>query len=192
MFSQEAPPIPVEVFIGQKSGIYQIFVSRKFEPGGKLGLLNIINYEAMYDSEEENRYFIQSVLGYDLSKRFLIGAGARLTAFGFKPLIALNYGYFGPKVNLVLQPSYELHSEGAVSLFTVFEWRPEPDIKLLPYFRIQGLTGNNGGHTFSYHYWRVGVRVKNWRFGPAANFQYIGPDAEARSNFGGFLGVLIK
>ena len=187
------PPIPVEVFAGQNSSMYQMIVSKQITPTSNFGFFNIINYEVDYSEFTPNSYVIQSVFDYQIIKGLKIGVGANLKAFGgFKPLIAVNYSVFSKDIGFLIQPSFELHKDGNAEVFSMFEWHPINQKKVQPYFRFQGLVSFNDKHSFSYHYWRAGLQYKMFRVGPALNVQYTGPKATSNANFGGFLTILIN
>lgn len=192
-YTPKQPPIPVEVFGGQNSSMYQMIVSKQITSGNKFGFFNLINYEVAYDDFVPDSYIIQSLFSYEIVKGLNIGAGANFKTFGgFKPLVSASYSYHNRDFSFLVQPSYEVHEDGTLETFGLFEWHPVNQKKIQPYFRLQGLVSMNNVHTFSYHYWRAGVQYKMFRVGPAFNVQYAGPDAITSTNFGGFLTILIN
>jgi hypothetical protein len=197
-FSQEEdltpgqPPIPVEIFGGAKSSMYQMSVSKQLVAGSKFGFFNLVNYEVDYDLNTPDNYILQTLFSYNLTKRFNIGAGANLKSFGgFRPFVSASYSIFNKDIGFLVQPIYELTKDGLVEVFSLFEWHPTTNSKLKPYFRVQGLLAFKEQHSFSYHYWRAGVRFQNFTIGPALNVQYVGANAQSISNIGGFVSVLI-
>ena len=191
-YTPKQPPIPVEVFVGENSSMYQMIVSKQITPGSKFGFFNLINYEVAYDEYVPDSYIIQSLFNYQIVKGLNIGAGANFKAFGgFKPLVSASYSFFNKDFSFLVQPSYEIDKDGSLETFALFEWHPVNQKKIQPYFRLQGLASLNSEHTFSYHNWRAGIQYNMFIVGPAFNMQYVGPDAISNTNFGGFLTILI-
>lgn len=192
-FQIPQPPIPVEVMVGGKSTIYQMIVDKRFAPGSRFKFFNLINYEVDYNEFTPNSYIIQTIASYEFVKGFDAGLGGNLKAFGgFKPIVSASYSNFSRRMGLLIQPVYEIHENGEFSVFTLFEWHPVNNKKIQPYFRLQALTAWTDVHSFSYHNWRAGAQFKTFRFGPAVNVQYHGPNAESTMNWGGFVNVVIN
>ncbi len=120
--NQYQPPIPVEIMIGNNSSMYEMVVSKRIM-NSKFNFYNLINYEVDYDELTPNTYFIQSIVSYDLSKGFSIGVGGNLQTYNeFKPLVAASYAHFSESIGFFIQPSYEIHKDGAFELYSLFEW----------------------------------------------------------------------
>ena len=190
--TQYQPPIPVEIMIGNNSSMYEMVVSKRIM-NSKFNFYNLINYEVDYDELTPNTYFIQSIVSYDLSKGFSIGVGGNLQTYNeFKPLIAASYAYFSESIGFFIQPSYEIHKDGAFELYSLFEWTPTNDKKMQPYLKISAYTSWKDIHSFSYNYVRAGLNYKSFRFGPALNIQYFGDNFKNNLNWGGFVNILIQ
>jgi hypothetical protein len=186
------PPIPIEIFGGVKSSMYQMTVSKQIAPESKFGFFNLINYEVDYDDAAPNSYILQTLFTYNLTNRFNVGIGANLKSFGgFRPFVSASYSIFNKNIGFLIQPIYELNKNGLIEVFSLFEWRPASNKLVTPYFRVQGLLAFKEQHSFSYHYWRAGVQFKNFRIGPALNVQYLGANLDSITNIGGFISVLI-
>lgn len=186
-------PIPVEVMVGAKSTMYQITVDKRFVPGSRFKFFNLINYEVDGNEFTPDNYIIQTIGSYEFAKGFDAGIGGNLKAFGgFKPLVSASYSNFTRETNLIINPVFEIHKGGEFSAWGMFEWHPVNEKLLQPFFSLQVLTAWGSQHSYSYHYWRTGLQYKNFRFGPALNVDYLGPNAISKTNLGGFIGVLIQ
>lgn len=186
-------PMPVEVMVGAKSTMYQMTVNKRFTPGSRFKFFNLINYEVDANEFTPANYIIQTVASYEFAKGFDAGAGGNLKAFGgFKPIVSASYSHFSRNTGFVIQPVYEVQKGGEFSTLSFFEWHPVNDQIIQPYFRVQALTAWTSEHSFSYHYWRLGAQYKIFRFGPAINVEYLGPNANSVVNWGCFAGVVIN
>jgi len=186
-------PIPVEVMVGAKSTMYQMTVDKRFSPGSRFKFFNLINYEVDDNEFTPDNYIIQTIGYYEFAKGFDVGVGGNLKAFGgYKSLVSVEYTHFSRKVGIIVQPVYEVHKDGEFSTMAMFEWHPVGDKKIQPYFRVQALSSWTSEHSFSYQYWRLGAQYKIFRFGPALNVEYFGPNANSVVNWGCFAGVVIN
>lgn len=186
-------PIPIEVMVGAKSTMYQMTVDKRFAPGSRFKFFNLINYEVDDNEFTPDNYIIQTVASYEFAKGFDAGLGGNLKAFGgFKPIVSASYSHFSRNTGFVIQPVYEVHKDGEFSTLSFFEWHPVGMKMLQPYFRLQALTAWASEHSFSYHNWRLGAQYKIFRFGPALNVEYFGPNANSVANWGCFAGVVIN
>lgn len=191
-FKAPQPPIPVEVMVGTKSGMYQMTINKRFTADSKFKFFNLVNYEVDYDDQTPNKYIVQTIASYEFINGFDAGAGANLTAFGgFKPIFSASYSSFSRSMGIIINPVYEIYKDGEFSVLARFEWHPVNEKKIQPYFSVQALTSWKDVHSFSYHNWRAGVKYKISSFGPAVNFEYTGENAESSVNWGGFVNVLI-
>lgn len=194
----ESAPVPVVMMAGNKSGMYQMTLAKKFGSRKQFGFFNLVNYEVDYEPETPDNYIIMSVFSYNLNKHLSVGAGADLKAFGgFKPLVAATYTLFTKDIGLVVQPSVEVHQEGVGELFALFEWYPKFGNVINPYIGVQSITTFNtkdSQHSFSYAYFRAGIQINKVRFGPALNLQHSGSGSSqhTNTNFGGFITLLIN
>lgn len=187
------PPVPVEVMVGAKSGMYQMTINKRFTSDSKFKFFNLINYEVDYDDQTPNTYIVQTIASYEFIRGFDVGTGANLTAFGgFKPIVSLSYSNFSRSMGILINPVYEIYKDGEFSVLARFEWHPVNDNKIQPYFSVQALTSWKDVHSFTYHNWRAGIQYKIFCFGPALNVEYVGKNAESTWNWGGFVNVLIK
>ncbi len=189
---QYQPPIPVEIMAGNNSSMYEMVVIKQIM-ASKFKFYNLINYEVDYDEFTPNSYYVQTIVSYDLPKGFSIGVGGNLQSYNvFKPLVSLSYSYFSESIGFSIQPSYEIHEDGALELYSLLEWTPANDKVIKPYFKVSAYSAWKDVHSFSYHNWRLGVNYKSFRFGPALNVQYYGEDAASSFNWGGFFSILIN
>jgi hypothetical protein len=191
-FKAQQPPIPVEVMVGTKSGMYQMTINKRFTADSKFKFFNLVNYEVDYEDQTPNKYIVQTIASYEFIKGFDVGAGANLSAFGgFRPVVSTSYTRFTRAMGIIINPVYEIHKDGEFSVLARFEWHPVNDKKIQPYFSVQALTSWKDVHSFSYHNWRAGIQYKIFSFGPAVNFEYVGKNAEGTVNCGGFVNILI-
>jgi len=186
-----APPIPIEIVGGEKSSTYQSVISRQLF-NSKFNFYNLTYLEVDYDETTPHYYYIQSIVSYSLPKGFNVGLGANLQTYNaFKPIVAVSYMHFTENIGLVIQPSYEIHKDGAFELYAMFEWTAKNERRIQPYFKLSAYSSWKEEHVYSYHFWRAGLNYKGFRFGPALNAQYYGKDFSDVLNFGGFINVLL-
>ncbi|MGG5208197.1 hypothetical protein ACQWU4_04560 [Chryseobacterium sp. MIQD13] len=198
-FHDENYPVPepvlLEAMAGNRWGMFQSIIAKKFSPNSKFNFFNLTNYEVDYKKENPSIYIVQAIAYYEPVKGFNMGLGANLKTFnGFKPLLALSYLYNTQNISLIVQPSIELHKDGVGELFALFEYRGTKNRKFEPYFSIQSATSyleKNGNHDFTYINSRLGLQYKNFRFGPAVNMRIMGKEGIYQGNYGAFVGVLI-
>ena len=195
LYAQNVPPtspIPVEVMSGNHSSMYQMIVNKRFVEESSFKFFNLVSYEIDDNDYTPDDYVIQSIAYYEFLKGFDAGLGANLKAYGgFKPVASVEYTSFTPTLGIVVQPVYEIDEDGEFSTLAIVEWHPMNGKKIQPYFRFQGLTAWASEHAFSYHRWRLGAQYHHFRFGPALNVQYAGPDKITSWNWGAFLSVEI-
>lgn len=192
-FQIPQPPIPVEVMVGSKSTMYQMVVNKRFALDSRFKFFNLINYEVDYNDLTPDNYIIQTIGYYEFAKGFDFGAGGNLKAFGgFKPVVSVEYTHFSRDMGIVIQPVYEVDKKGEFSTMAMFEWHPVNKKIIQPYFSVQALTARSNVHSFSYHNWRIGAQYKIFRFGPALNVEYLGPNPKSEMNWGGFVNILIN
>ena len=185
------PPIPIEFVVGDNSSTYQSVISRQLF-SSKFSFYNLTFLEVDYDETTPHYYYIQTIVSYGLPKGFSVGLGANLQTYNaFKPLVAVSYGYFTEKIGVFVQPSYEIHKDGAFELYAMFEWTAKNKKKFQPYFKLSAYSSWKEEHVYSYTFWRAGLNYKDFRFGPALNAQYYGKDFSSVLNWGGFITILL-
>ena len=187
----QQPPIPIEIVVGNISSTYQSVITRQLY-NSKFSFYNLTYLEVDYDDTTPHYYYIQTIVSYGLYKGFSIGLGANLQTYNaFKPLVAVSYGYFTENIGIFIQPSYEIHKDGAFELYAMFEWTAINNKKLQPYFKLSAYSSWKDDHVYSYHFWRAGLNYNSFRFGPALNAQYYGKDFSNVLNWGGFINILL-
>lgn len=185
------PSIPVEVMAGNQSSLFQFVVVKNILKS-KFKFYSLVSFEVDYDDLTPNYYYIQSLLSYDLPFGFGVGLGANLQAYNpIKPIVALTYSHFSKNTFLLIQPSYEIHKDGAFELYSLFEWLPKNKKNFQFYGNVSAYTSFKKEHVYTYHHWRVGVNYKSFRFGPAMNAHYYTKDFSGIYNFGAFVNILI-
>jgi hypothetical protein len=184
------PPIPVELMVGNKHTLFKMIVTKPINR--KLKFYNLLTYEVNHADFESSIFLNQTVLFYDFSTNVSAGLGVNLKTFGgLKPVFSVLYAKFTKSIGYIIQPTVEVHKDGAKELFGMFEYTFQNQKELQPYFRVDALTTWKAMHDFSYTNLRLGLNRKGFRFGPAVNVQYFGPTADSQYNWGGFINVLI-
>lgn len=184
------PPILTELMVGNEHTLFKMVVTKPINK--RLSFFNLMTYEVNHNDLETSIFFNQTVLLYNFNTNFSAGLGANLKTFGgLKPVVSLVYSKFSNSVGYVVQPTVELHNEGAKELFVMFEYTLQNKQQIQPYFRVDALTTWKADHDFSFSNVRLGLNRKGFRFGPAVNVQFLGPNADVQYNWGGFLNVLI-
>ena len=185
------PPIAVEVMAGNKSSMFEMMVSKQIM-NSKFKFNNMTIFEIDYDKETSDYYYLQTIIFYDLPKGFGVGLGANLQSYNvFKPLVAVSYSHFTDNISFFIQPSYELHKDGAFEVYSFFEWIDSNKKNLQAYAKVSAYTSLNEEHIYSYNNWRLGANYKSFRFGPAMNIQFYGKEFNSNFNFGAFVNILI-
>lgn len=185
------PPIPTELMVGNEYSLFKMIVTKQIK-GNQLKFYNLLSYEVDYADLEATNFFNQTVVFYDINTKLRAGLGLNYKSFGgAKPIFSILFSKFGKTGGYVIQPTLELHGEGAKELFALFEYIHQNNKNFQPYFRLDAFTAFLKKHDYSYFNWRVGVNRKSLRFGPALNVQYFGTQGANRLNWGGFVQVLI-
>lgn len=185
------PPIPTELMVGNEYSLFKMIVTKQIK-GNKLKFYNLLSYEVEHQDLSAVNFFNQSVLFYDFTANISAGLGLNYKTFGgAKPVVSVLCSKFGKRGGYVIQPTIELHKEGAKELFVLFEYIHQNEKKIQPYFRLDAFTAFLKQHDYSFLNWRIGANRKGLRFGPALNIQYFGTQGANRFNFGGFVQVLI-
>lgn len=185
------PPIPVELTIGNEYTLFKMIVTKQLK-GNRLKFFNLLSHEVEYTDYSSVNFLNQTILFYDFNAQLSAGLGLNYKSFaGAKPVVSVLYSKFGKSGGYLIQPTVELHKEGAKELFALFEYVHQNERKIQPYFRLDAFTAFLATHDYSYFNWRLGINRKGLRVGPALNMQYFGNKGASRYNFGGFIQVLI-
>lgn len=174
------PPIPVEVFAGDKDLVFQMIVSKRFSPKSRFGFFNVTNFVGDYETtNQKNQYLSQSFLTTEIWKGISLNVGASMNyKTGFRPSAGLQYVFANRKLLAVLLPGINLTQTYNFELFGLIEYKPKFKNNWGLYTRIQGLYNHNtklNFHDRSYVWLRAGVSYKNYQFGIGSNFDFYGP-----------------
>ena len=196
-FSQEEkksafkPPIPTELMVGNEYSLFKMIVTKQLKEN-QIKFYNLLSYEVHHKNLETVNFFNQTVVFYDFNANLSAGLGINYKTFGgAKPIASVLFSKFGKTGGYIVQPTVELHKEGAKELFVLFEYIRQNKKSMKHYFRQDAFTDFLKNHDYSYFNWRIGANRNGIRFGPALNMQYFGTQGTNRFNWGGFVQVLI-
>lgn len=187
-----SPPIPVEVFAGNKGLVFQMIVSKHFSPKSRFGFFNVTNFVGDYETtNQKNQYLSQSLITADIWKGFSVNAGVTMNYMtGFRPTAGLQYVFANREFLAVVLPRFDLTQTYNFETFGLVEYKPKFKNDWGLYTRVQGLYNYNTKNEFhdrSYVWLRVGASYKNYQFGLGANFDVYGPMKVNENSFGVFV-----
>jgi hypothetical protein len=187
-----SPPIPVEVFAGNKGLVFQMIVNKNFTPKSRLGFFNVTNFVGDYKSiNQKNQYLSQSLITVEIWKGFSVNTGATMNYItGFRPTAGLQYVFANRQLLVVALPRFDLTQTNNFETFGLIEYKPTLKNNWGLYTRLQGLYNYNTKNEFhdrSYVWLRVGAAYKNYQFGLGANFDVYGPMKIYENSFGVFI-----
>jgi hypothetical protein len=189
--SHKSPPIPVEVFIGNKAISVQLVVSKPFNETSKWSYFNVTNLKGDYKNDlTKNEFFTQSLLNYKLVKGLYLAAGLALNQkTGFRKMAGLQYVFANKKWLFITVPTIDLKDDHNIENFSLLEFKPKLNDKINLYTRFQGLYILNSienTHQRSYVNLRLGVSIKNYQIGLGADKNWYGPHKINTDNLGLF------
>jgi hypothetical protein len=187
-----SPPIPVEVFAGNKGLVFQMIVSKHFSPKSRFGFFNVTNFVGDYETtNQKNQYLSQSLITADIWKGISVNAGVTMNyVTGFRPTAGLQYVFANRELLAVVLPRFDLTQTYNFETFGLVEYKPKFNNNWGLYTRVQGLYNHNTKFEFhdrSYVWLRVGASYKNFQFGLGGNFDVYGPMKITENSFGVFL-----
>ena len=187
-----SPPIPIEVFAGNKGVVFQMIVSKHFSPKSRFGFFNVTNFVGDYETtNQKNQYLSQSLITADIWRGFSVNAGVTMNYItGFRPTAGLQYVFANREFLAVLLPRFDLTQTYNFETFGLVEHKPKLNNNWGLYTRVQGLYNHNTKldfHDRSYVWLRVGASYKNFQFGLGGNFDVYGPMKIKENSFGVFL-----
>lgn len=196
LFAQEKsqPSIPVEMMFGNNRANFQISMNKPVI--GKLRYNNITIATADYELKKgvPEVTMINSFI-YQFHRNFGFSGGMQYHfKKGFVPNVAFHTSYANPTWLFLLTPYFNFLPERNSETVATVEFKPPLNENLRLYTRAMALYNHNitlKGHDRSFYYFRLGLTVKQFTFGAAANFDYYGPKKVYKDNFGGFLRVTI-
>lgn len=187
-----APPMPVEVLVGDRGLNFQMNTTKQFSPKSRFGFFNVTAFFADYKNVvAKNEIFSQSLLTAKVWKKLSAVAGFSINHFvGFKPTAGLQFVHADRKFLVVIQPQIGLTETNHFENFSLFEFKPKINEKWGVYTRLQGVidyTPSLKSHNRSYVYLRAGTSYKNYQFGLGSNFDFYGPTKHNENNYGVFV-----
>jgi hypothetical protein len=186
------PPIPIEVFAGNKGLVFQMIVSKHFSPNSRFGFFNVTNFVGDYaTTNQKNQYLSQSLITADVWKGFSFNAGVTMNYItGFRPTAGLQYVFANREFLAVVLPRYDLTQTYNFETFGLIEYKPKFNNDWGLYTRLQGLYNYNTKldfHDRSYVWLRIGASYKNYQFGLGINADVYGPMKISENSFGVFV-----
>lgn len=187
-----APPIPMEIFLGNKELYYQVVIKRSFAPQSKFNVFGLATYSANYENKvSENRAIIINQISYDIGKGFSVMSGIDYNSFsGFAPIIGPQHNFANKKILAVSVASFFLNESSDLKLFGLYEFKPQINENIGFYSRLQFIYNQSlkeNKHNVSYLYLRAGLKKKSFIIGLAANIDWSGPNKKSFENYGGFV-----
>ncbi len=187
------PPLPIEMFFGNKQLYFQLVVKKKFSANSRFGFFTVATYSADYNFNEEaaqNSITIPVQLSYDLGKGFGVMAGTDINSEGgFAPIVGPQYNFASRQFLAVSVLSFFLNEDQDVKLFGLYEYKPPINEKWAIYTRVQFIYNHSlaeGSHNRSYLYLRGGLKRNAFIFGLGANLDQFGPRKRFQDNYGVF------
>ena len=186
------PPIPVEVFAGNRALVFQMILNKHFSPKSRFGFFNVTNLVGDYETaNQKNQYLSQSLITTDIWKGFSVNAGVTMNyVAGFRPTAGLQYVFANREFLAVVLPRFDLTQTHNFETFGLVEYKPRFKNHWGLYTRIQGIYNYNTKlefHDRSYAWLRAGASYKNYQFGLGANFDAYGPMKINENSIGVFV-----
>lgn len=186
------PPSPVELNIGNNRFGLQFLMSKHFAPTSKFSFLSVTSFESTYKNDINSLDFINnSQVSYEIYKGFGIATGLSVNRVsGLTPIVGLEYVFANKEILLVITPTYHLSKNKNIEGLALIEYKPKLTEKINLYTRFQTLynhNSENNQHERSYMQFRLGVGISNYQFGLATNLDYYGAAKILKENYGVFL-----
>jgi hypothetical protein len=186
------PPIPVEVFFGNKQIYYQTNVKKKFSPKSKFSFFGLATYAANYNNNlPDNRMLIEGQVSYNFKNGLGVMTGTDMNSVsGFSPIAGPQHSFASKKILAVTIASFFFNKKNDFKIFGLYEYKPKIRKAWSLYNRLQfiyNLSLRTGDHNRSYVYLRSGFKKKALIFGLAANLDQFGPLKIYKDNYGVFV-----
>lgn len=184
----KAQPIPVELMMGNKYGTVNLVFSRNLSQNSRLGFFHMNTVQFDYNDKLKNSFILQDLMYVETFKNLRIAGGVAYSKGGFNPTAGLQYVYSGKTLVFLCAPRVNIETDPSYDLMTIVQYKPAINDKIKLFTRVQMLNlFNSGGNIKSYQWMRLGLEVKGFQFGLAANLDEYGPNTGVESNFGLFL-----
>jgi hypothetical protein len=189
--SSVAPPLPAEIFLGNKRLSFQMVVKKQFTPESKFGYFSVATYAASYRNNlPENEMIMPVQFSYSVGKGIGIMAGTTINAkTGIAPVAGPQHTFAGKKLLAVSVVSFYLNKENNFQFFGLYEFKPAINRQWSVYSRVQLMYIHSlpyGTHERSYLHLRTGLKHKFLAFGMGANLDQYGTERMLKENYGIF------
>jgi hypothetical protein len=201
VFSQEkphySPPIPAEIFLGNKYLSVQVVITKLLKEGSRWGYFNLSTFAGDYkNTVQKNEIVSQSLLTFKVYKGFSLTSGLAMNyKTGLRKIVGFQYTYANPTWLVVSVPSYDLNDGHNAELMNLVEYKPKISKNLGLYTRFQTLYVHStklNQHERSSIFTRVGLSRNNFQFGVGFNADWYGPHKASGLNTGVFGRVLMN
>lgn len=189
-----SPPVPAEVFAGDKRIAIQVLFNKKFSPKSRFSFFNVSMSTADYSNNaSENEFTTISSLKFEVLKGLAVTAGANInSANGLQPSAGFQYIFSKKNILAIVSPVIYFKPTTNFETFLLFVYRPAISRQLNLYTRLQALYNYNlqvDSHDRSYMYARLGLGYRNFAFGLGTNLDRYGPMKYLKENYGVFIQV---
>lgn len=191
-FSQQRPqpPVSLELMFGNKKSAGLMSMNKQI--AGPFRYLNITSVASTYELEKGKPELIMiNSFSYQMHKYFGAGAGLQYHFLkGLVPSVSVNASYITSDWGITLLPFINLRPDVNSETALILEYKPQLNENLRLFSRALGLYNHNltlGEHDRSFYYLRLGLTMKQFSVGAAANLDYYGPKKFNQNNYGGFV-----
>lgn len=181
--------VPVEFVFGHHNYYYQHSFSKQLPDDSPFGFFHTSSILIPYDEERGNEIMRQSYVTYKISGPVSAGTGTiYVPVTRFRPSAFLQFLKRGKQTTLLIFPRVDLWKHPSFELMGFIEYEPAITDKLRLYTRAQLMTTWTAtGHSRSYQYLRLGVRLGKLQSGLAINWDEYGKTVMIRRNYGCFI-----
>lgn len=186
------PPIVFETLFGNERAAMTLSLNKSI--GGKFRYNNITSTAAFYDYQKGHTELVSvNSIIYQFHPNFGVSAGTQYHFIkGFIPTAALHLSYANPTWLFVLTPYYNFMPWANLETIGIVEYKPALSDNLRLFTRLQGFYSQDfekNERERAMMYFRLGLTLKKYTAGFAANLDYYRPAMNEIQNFGGFLRV---
>lgn len=189
--AQNNPPVLAEAMIGSEGAVIQILADKKSQSIPRLGFFTVTYVMSDWEVRDPADIMHQAGLTMKIAKGLDLVGGYHYTAVtGFRPSAALKYTFHRKNWLWVLNPRIDLTDDTNYEVFTNLQYAPPIGNHWKFLTKLQGLyvlSVKENIHQRSYALARIGLRYKEFAFGPGLNFDYFGPTKDRIINAGVFL-----
>jgi len=177
--------------IASKGAVIQILADKKSQSIPRLGFFTVTYVLSDWKERDPADIMHQAGLTVKIAKGLDLVGGYHYTAVtGFRPSTSLKYSFHRKNWLWVLSPRIDLTNETNYEVFTNLQYAPPIGNHWKFLTKLQGLyvlSVKENIHQRSYALARIGLRYKEFAFGPGLNFDYFGPVKNRIFNAGVFL-----